>query len=308
MTTAAPGPPAGIGRLDWLTEINTDDMLAAWGLEHQWRGRRLLRWLCRPAARWLARQVLAYDELVGAHGLAAGAGWILRQHVRSVAVAGAATVPRAGPLLVVANHPGLADTVALFASLPRADLRVVAADRPFLRALPHTGRHLIFLPEQAGARLGVVRAVTSHLRRGGAVLTFPGGEIEPDPAVLPGAAEALARWSESIGLFARALPQLQVVPAIVSGVLAPAAQRHPLTRLRRRRADRERFGAMLQILVPAYRAVDVRVAFGPPLATADLVAGAGARGITRAVTDQARRLIDQPPDDWQVVVGTGGRR
>lgn len=306
MTTATSAPPAGISQLDWLTEINTDDLLAAWGLEQPRRGQRLLRWLCRPAARWLARQVITYDELVGAHGLAAGAGWILRRHVRSVVVAGAAGVPRAGPVLVVANHPGLSDTAALFASLPRADLRVVAADRPFLRALPHTSRHLILLPERTGERLGVVRAVTGHLRRGGAVLTFPGGEIEPDPAVLPGAVEALARWSESVGLFARALPQLQIVPAIVSGVLAPAAQRHPLTRLRRQRADRERFGAMLQILVPAYRAVDVRVVFGPPLAAADLAAGAG--GITRAVADQARRLIEQPPDDWHVVVGPRGRR
>jgi hypothetical protein len=302
MTNERAAPPGDRSQLDWLTEINTDDMLEALGLAQQWRGRRALRWLCRAPARALARQVIAYDDYVGAHGLAAGAGWIVRRHVRRVEAAGVEGVPRDGPLLIVANHPGLTDTMALFASLPRADLRIVAADRPFLRALPNTSRHLIYLPDGAGERLGVVRAVASHLRRGGAALTFPGGEIEPDPAVLPDASAALARWSESVGLFARALPELRVMPAIVSGVLSAAAQRHPLTRLRRARADRERFGAMLQILVPAYRAVDVRVAFGPPLRAADLAAGADARAITQAIIVEARRLIDHPPSEWRPIV------
>jgi hypothetical protein len=172
-----------------------------------------------------------------------------------------------------------------------------------LRAKPHTARHLIFLPDGAGERLAIVRADTHHQRRGGAVLTFPGGEIEPDPVVLPGALDALDRWSESIGLFVRRLPDCRVVPAIVSGVLSPAAQHHPLTRLRRQQADRERFGAMLQILVPAYRAVDVRVAFGPPLVAVELAATGDPRAITRAVIAHARRLIEQPPADWRPVVG-----
>jgi hypothetical protein len=277
-------------------------MLETCGLQDVRRGRRLLEWLCRPAARALARQVLAYDDRVGRDGLQAGATWIVRQHVRAVWVAGQEHIPPSGPLLVLANHPGLTDTMALFASLPRADLRVVAADRPFLRALPYTSRRLIYLPEEAGERLAIVRLVTGHLRSGGAVLTFPGGQIEPDPAVLPGAVEALDHWSESVGLFVRLAPESQIVPAIVSGVLSAAAQRHPLTRLRRGQSDRERFGAMLQILVPAYRMVTVRVAYGPPLAAADLLATSrDARALTRAVIDQARRLIEQPPTDWRVV-------
>ena len=303
MTKPKLEPTRSRRQVDWLTEINADDMLAAWGLARQRRGRALLRLLCRPPAGWFARQALAADELVGAHGLAAGAGWLLRQHARQVEVAGVETVPRTGPLLVLANHPGLTDTLVLFASLPRADLRVLAADRPFLRALPNINGHLINLPDGPGGRLAVVRAATGHLRRGGALLTFPGGEIEPDPAVLPGAAEALADWSESIALFVRASPELQVVPAIVSGVLSAAAQRHPLTRLRRARADRERFGAMLQLLLPAYRRVDARVAYGPPIPAAALTAGgADPRAITAAVAAAARRLLDQPPARWQVVV------
>ncbi|MCC6626522.1 MAG: 1-acyl-sn-glycerol-3-phosphate acyltransferase [Chloroflexi bacterium] len=301
MTTPAAGRPR-----DWLTEINTDDMLAAWGLTRQQRWRPL-RWLCRPAARWLADQVLTCDAYAVAHGLPAGAGWLLRRHARRVLVAGQASVPRAGPLLIAANHPGMVDALALFASVPRADLRIIAADRPFLQALPRVRQALLFLPEQPGARLGVVRAATAHLRQGGALLTFPGGEIEPDPALHADAVAALAGWSDSIGLLARAVPATRIVPAIVSGVLAPAAQRHPLTRLRRDRADRERFGAMLQIVVPAYRRVEVRVAFGPPLLAADLLTdGADQRAVTSAIRDAAARLIAAPPACWQPVVG-GGR-
>jgi hypothetical protein len=121
--------------------------------------------------------------------------------------------------------------------------------------------------------------------------------------VLTGAAEALAAWSESIALFVRAVPEVQVVPAIVSGVLSAAAQRHPLTRLRRARVDRERFGAMLQLLLPAYRRVNARVAYGPPIPAAALTAGgADPRAITQAVVAAARRLIEQPPARWRVVV------
>ena len=122
--------------------------------------------------------------------------------------------------------------------------------------------------------------------------------------VLPGAAAALARWSESIGLLVRRVPEVQVVPVIVSGVLSAAAQRHPLTRLRRQRRDQEWLGAILQVLVPAYHAVTVRVAFGPPLAGADLVAAqTDARCITAAIARAAARLIEHPPADWQIVLG-----
>jgi hypothetical protein len=126
-------------------------------------------------------------------------------------------------LLLVSNHPGLVGAVALFAAVPRCDLRVVAARRAFLEELPNTSWCLITLPEGASGRLGVVRDAARHLRGGGAVLTFPGGKIGPDPALLPGAVESLGGWSASVDLFARLAPDLTVVPAVVSGVVSPAS-------------------------------------------------------------------------------------
>jgi hypothetical protein len=216
-------------------------------------------------------------------------------------------VPLAGPALILSNHPGLADTVALFAVIPRSDLRVIALDRPFLRALPNMMAHLFLLPDDVTVRVGIVRAVARYLRRGGAALTFPAGEIEPDPLVLPGAEESLANWSESIGLFVRLVPDLQIVVVLVGGVLSPRALRNPLTRLRRQAKDRELLGAALQLVWRPYQRRTVDVVFAPPLHASELLAqGADQLRIARAVTDTARHVLQNWPTRWQTVLPVPG--
>jgi hypothetical protein len=272
-------------RIEVLTRVCADELLDAFGLGEAGRVRRLLEPLSRVPSKRLARQVATYDEIVGASGLAAGGAWALERMVRRIEVEGRENVPTEGPLLLVANHPGLADSLALFATVPRRDLRVVAAERPVLRALPNTSRYLMSISEASPGRLGVVRTAARHLMGGGAVLTFPGGEIEPDPAVLPGAVESLEHWSESLDLFARLVPGLTVVPAVVSGVLSPTALRNPLVLVRRSPRDREWLAATLQMLTPALRNVCTRVAFGGPV-------HAGEGIIREPVLDEMRRLIE----------------
>jgi hypothetical protein len=86
-------------------------------------------------------------------------------------------------------------------------------------------------------------------------------------------------------------------------VLSAAAQKNPLTRLRRAQKDRERLGAMLQILIPAYQGVTVRVAFSEPLSAAELVAAhPNSASLSRAIISCARRLIEQPPTEWRTVL------
>ena len=289
-------------QVEALTEINLDDFFESLGLAQLRWGRGLLRWLFRPAARRFAQTVAAFDGEVGERGLQAGSAWILKRMTRRLEVAGRENIPADGPVLILANHPGMADTIGLFTSVPRPDLRIIALARPFLHALPNVSRQLIYVPTE-GARMPVVRAAARHLREGRAVLTCPAGEIEPDPTVMPGAAASLQNWSQSIGLFARLVPQTRVVPAIVSGVVSPAALRNPLTRLRRARKDRERMAAALQVMIPAYQGVTVRVAFGPPLAGAELVAGGvDAAAITRAVVERAQSLIETPPAAWETLL------
>lgn len=283
--TFGPAATASPDQLEAITRACVDDLLSAFGLGGAGRGRLPLELVSRIPARRLARQIAVYDGIVGEQGLAAGGAWALERMSRGAQVGGGENVPREGPLLLVSNHPGLADAVALFAATPRTDLRVVASERPLLEALPNTSRHLLTVPETSTGRFGLVRAATQHLRRGGAVLTFPGGRIEPDPAALPGAVQALDRWSSSVDLFARLTPGLAIVPAVVSGVISPAALRNPLTRLRRRRRDREWLAATLQMLTPTLRDVSVRVEFGSPVQ-----AGPDAGDTVRA---EMRRLLER---------------
>ena len=291
--TRTPGSGRG-DRVEVLARACAEDLISAFGLGGLGPGalRSLLELLSSVPARRLAGQVATYDEIVGDAGLPAGGSWALERMARGVVVEGAKGVPVEGPLLVVSNHPGLADAVALFAAMPRGDLRVIAAERPFLDALPNTSRALIPVSDGPSGRSRAVRAAARHLRSGGAVITFPGGRIEPDPAVLPGASEALDNWSGSVDLFARLVPGLAVVPAVVSGVISPSALRNPLALVRRDPRDRRWLSATLQMLVPALRDVTTRVAFGPPLRADDEVP------VSRRTVGEARRLIE----------AAGGRR
>jgi hypothetical protein len=263
-----------------LFEVNIDDILAALGWEKAAALRAIVRAAARRPALQFAREMAAFDDRAAASGLAPAALSLLAGFVRGIRVSGAEKIPSRGPVLLLSNHPGMTDTLALFAAIPRPDLRILAAERPFLRALPSVSRSLIFIPEERGRRFSAMRRAIDHLRSGGALLTFPAGEIEPDPAVLPGAAAALLRWSGSALAFLRLVPDCAVVPIVVSGVLAQGAQRHPLTLLRRRRADRERLGAMLQVLMHTLRPdrwrarvrVDVARAFGGRELSSDTVA------------------------------------
>ena len=289
LSPARPGISEHSKQVETLTKVCVEDLLSAFGLGGLRRGRRPLELLFQIPARRLAHQVATYDGIVGESGLTAGGGWALERMARRVEVEGRENVPREGPLLLAANHPGLSDTVALFSTTPRSDLRVVAAERPFLGALPNTSRYLLTVSETSIGRFGLVRAATRHLRGGGAVLTFPGGKIEPDPAVLPGAVEALEQWSASVDLFARLVPNLVIVPTIVSGVLSPTPLRNPLTFLRRRKEDRERLAATIQMLTPGVYDVAVRVEFGRPVRAGD----SSDATVGQAVLEESRLLIER---------------
>lgn len=280
-------------RLNDLIRINTTDMLDAFGLGEVQRGRKLLAAACYWPARRFGQTVLAFDRRVAAEGLHAAAAWALDEFSARLTVVNGERMPAAGPVLFLSNHPGITDTLALMAALTRPDLHIVAAVRPFLTSLDNMTRRLIYVDEQSSANLSVVRTVTHHLRRGGAVLTFPAGKIEPDPAVLPGAEASLEVWSDSIGLFARLAPATQVVPVLVSGVYNPRALHSPFTHIRRSQKDRERFAAMLQVIAPRVYPVQVTVALGRPFTAGDCLAPASSAGVKQAVAAEMRDLLGQ---------------
>jgi 1-acyl-sn-glycerol-3-phosphate acyltransferase len=288
-----------VSQVDVLAAILAREGSEALGWERGRPGGAAARLLLRGAARRVAREFAECDEVFATRALPDAARWACDHFSASVEVSGLERVPRDGPLLLVANHPGLTDAAALLAALDRHDVRIVAADYPFLHALDGLGPHFIFL---GVSQLGWIRAVARDLRCGGAVLLFPAGRLEPDAAVL-GPADALLPWSDSVSLIRRLVPEVTIVPAAISGVLSPSAFAHPLTRIRRSVRDRQRVATLLQMVDARYRPVATRVAFGTPLdATADV------EDVTAALALRVRDLLVDPPADWKPLARRGSER
>jgi hypothetical protein len=164
-------------------------------------------------------------------------------------------------------------------------------------------KHLIDVSQDPGQRVQAVRSVMRALRDGCAALTFPAGKIEPDPDALPGAAASMDTWHESMGLLVRMVPHLTVVPAFVRGVVEPRTLQNPLSRMRRTQKGREQTATTLQVMWPGYQRNVVRVAFGLPLAAADLLKQTqDASAITQNIVAGARALLVQPPLQWRTVL------
>jgi len=282
---------------DALTRINLDDLVNAFGWQGQPFLARALRRLFQRTARKFAEQMLAFDSAVGAHGLAEAARRLQRVYVRDVRVFGQERLPD-GSILALANHPGMTDTLAASAALGRADLKIIALDRPFLLSLPNVASRLFFVTDDPNQRVALVRRVSGHLRAGGSVLTFPAGHTEPDPDVYPGARESLESWTDSVSVFLRLSPETAVVPLLVRSAAWKRTAHHPVTRLRRSRDDRELLASALQLLgmiLFSLRPVTVIVQIGRPISV-DELGTTDARAIHRAVLAEMKGLIESGPE------------
>jgi hypothetical protein len=283
-----------LNQLHVLTDILAKEAAEALGWEHGRPGRAVIQALLRTAARRSAREFVACDEVLASRAAPDAARWILEHFSASVETSGLDRVPRTGPILLVANHPGLTDAMALIAALDRSDVRIVAADYPFLHAMRGLGSRLIFLGSGA-SQVGWIRAVSRDLRQGHVVLLFPAGKLEPDPAVF-GSRGALLPWSASVGIIRRHAPEAMVVPAAVTGVLSDRAFAHPLTRMRRAPLDRQRVATLLQMTDPGFRPVTARIVFDAPIAF-ELDGDTDSRLAARM-----KQLIFESPAEWAALM------
>ena len=280
-----------------LTQINLDDLVESFGWQNYPLPARLLRLFFRNPAQTFARHIVEYDEVVGSHGLAEG-GWnLLRRYVKELRIIGADRVPDSA-FLALSNHPGMTDTVALFAALKRKDLHIIALDRPFLNTLPNTTKQLFYVYDDPAKRMTLVRQVSSHLKNGGTALTFPAGHIEPDPDVYPGAIEALNEWTDSVGVFVRMAPNAAILPVLVRSVVAAKYANHWILKIKKTREEKEKLAAALQLLGMILfneKPVTVTVQIGRPIYIKDLGTNDTAV-IHQAVLAEMKELIESPPD------------
>jgi len=112
--------------------------------------------------------------------------------------------------------------------------------------------------------------------------------MDPDPAFMPGSEVELTRWTSSLGLFMRNVPQTKLAVSMISGVLSPKYINHPATLFRRGRVNKQRlsefFQVMYQLLVPGKLMVSPNLSFGPTVTLDDL--GVKDRKDINKITDE----------------------
>ena len=256
-----------------LIRANTQSMIDAFRLDTIPLAQPLLQAFFRSQARQISDTVLGYNASVSHLGLSDGSRWLLDHFSTHVQAHNSDVTPHDGGLLVLANHPGMTDAMAIFATLSRSDIKIVARPNPILSVLSSINPHLIFVSDNPSGRIGTFRQIRDHLRRGGTVLMFPAGQIEPDPALHTHATATLPIWSESIRLLAKQLPELQVMPVAVGGVISRQARRHPIARLYHTQARQDWVAATLMIMHQPYRHVTVNIHYGDIIYANDMIMG-----------------------------------
>ena len=246
----------------------------------------LLHILCAPFVLELTRLGIKMERMIASDGhLRDACAWLVDIATDSIDIQGAESIPREGPLLLVANHAGLGDAHAVLLASPRRDTLLLAHDFGILPGLPQFKRHVIVVDESRP--LSAIRMSIRHLRAGGSLLLFPRGEIEADPALdLDLALESLAGWTGSIDLFSRHVPDLMIAPVAVMGLLSRRALRNPLVAMYKDRDKRHFLAATMQMMFAFYRDARVTVRCGRSLQGRD-----ACRDVAVA---EMRRLLNPP--------------
>jgi hypothetical protein len=206
---------------------------------------------------------------------------------------GIENIPIEGPVLIVSNHPGGLDSIALVSSIPRPDITALVSDIPFLNAMPGIRKYVIFVDFKTIGGMEALREAIAHLQKGGAILLFAHGEVEPDPGFMPGAWESIEEWSRSIEVMLRKVPETKLVISTVSDALLPRFIHHPLTKLRRDPAKSQKLGEVLQVvrqmLSPEKLKVHPRITFSRPMSVDEF----GAGRYMPEIIDRAQKQMDR---------------
>jgi hypothetical protein len=258
---------------------------------------RIFERLFHRATERLASIGVTTDRLVAESGISRAAEWMYSHFCRDVIVRGKENIPAEGPVLILSNHAGTYDSLVLASQIGREDLNIIASDISFFKRLPNIARHVIFLSDRVMDRVTATRAAIRQLRRGGAFLIFGTGRIDPDPEVYPHAEAFIERWSPSIDLFLRTVPDARVILTIVSGVLSKRWGHHPVTWLRRFDWEKRRlaeFGQVLQqLFLPGTLYLTPHISFAPPVTVETLrqESCSDSESVLPAVIDRGKSLL-----------------
>jgi len=278
----------------------TDEIFFALGLKRQGFLRRNLGWLFASHTKIFARFMAAVDEAVGAEGPPAGCQTMLDKLGVEIRTRGREHIPLEGPVIILSNHPGAYDSMAIGSLMPRIDLNAIVSKTRLYEVLPHIHPHFFPVGGDGPENMLAIRGAVEHLRQGGILLQFGSGLIEPDPATHIVDDEVFEKWSSSLEILFRKVPETRVVPTIASGVLLARFLRHPLVRLRKDGLDKRRLAEFLQIMRQLVKPKTVharpQISFGVPFTLAEVLKESDGRRVMPGVINRMKAQLAEHLD------------
>lgn len=272
----------------------TDEIFKALGLDPAHWLRHAFGWVFGLPTRKFSRLFARADRATALEGLPGGCRSLVRDLALNLQISGIEHLDGAGPLLIVANHPGAYDSACLGAGVTRCDLRMLVYETGFYHALPAIDPWLIHTTHDPARRMLALRQAVAHLQSGGALLTFATGKIEPDPALGNGEDIGFADWSPAIEIMLRKVPETRLVLGIISDVLLPRFANHFAVRIRKDPIGQRRLAEYYQViwhpLFPGSLQVQPKISFSPPMTLAGLQAGGSGERVMPEIIASARDL------------------
>jgi hypothetical protein len=293
-------------QINQMRDRITDEIFGALGLRKQGVIRRIFGSLFYLPTNNFARIMASADDEVGKAGISSGCKSILPDFNVHLKTLGTENIPKKeeGPLLIVSNHPGAYDSVALGSCVPRNDLRIFVGNTPFFRALPNASQRFIQTSgkDDPTGRMISLRDSIETLRGGNSLLIFGGGTIDPDPALSIGKKAVMNEWSTSVEIMLRKVPEARLVVAIASGIVLPRFAYHPVTWLRSEPVDKRRLSEFMQVITqlifPWSVKVDACLSFAPPVSLSELESESTSRRLMPAIQARAQRLLEEHMKAW----------
>ena len=275
---------------DILIEVFRAGKIPNWRL-----ARRTIQSVLRKPVDHFSSLMANLDTIIGHDGIVAAAQYALPELTHTATALGQQDIPARGPLVIASNHPGTYDAFAIISQLPRDDIKLIVSGIPFFRNLPNASQHFIFATHDTNQRTNVIRQSIRHLQEGGALLIFPSGRIDPDPSILPGAGDGLQRWSRSIEVFLRKVPESRLVLTIASGVLSGDFVNHFFPRMFKNDHERRRVTEFMQVIrqMVQLKPLDLypKVSFSGPLSMENTLSGNG-EDRDAIIKQNANQLLD----------------
>ncbi len=271
----------------------------------------LLSVLCLPFALRFTLQLRRFHRRIADVGLGAASRELLERYYAGVAFSAddgpaAGTLTERGPVLVIANHPGVVDSLALMWALETrlglTDFLVVANERDFFNAMPRIRERIIPVPSDASNRAAVFARMEAALAAGISVVLYPSGDITNDPGLAPDIYaydDLLGAWSPSVGLLiarakrrVKAGGRLTVLPLICGGVLPPLSADAKWMGSVRSRREREALAVGSILAFGAGKRTTVAVRAGRPLDCERDLAGLSPKELGAAVYGRAAETAE----------------